>query len=175
MSYLERRNRNLLGQDRKRMMISMVNHALQTHSTKKKAWWALVWYLSKVQAVLLYEVRTVMLRITGTRMSGWVLRQKETMETTMKNTEITPITCNKSMKFMVISSSRIITLLEIGRGTPMYGTCRRKAQLLSNQWLVAAAFLLGDYQPPQIGEITTTYLSQRLNVWIKKSHFKRKS
>ena len=81
----------------------------------------------------------------------------------MKNTEITPITCNKSMKFMVISSSRIITLLE-GWGTPMYGTCRRKAQLLSNQWLVAAAFLLDDYQPPQIGEITTTYLSQRLKV-----------
>ena len=94
LSYLERRKTHLLGQDRKRMIISMVNQALQTHSTKKKAWWALVWYLSSIHAVVLYDVCTVMLRITGTRMSGWVLRQNETIETTMKNTEMTPITWN---------------------------------------------------------------------------------
>lgn len=96
--YLERRKRNLFGQDRKRMMISMLNQALHTHSMKKKAWWALVWYLSNVQAVVLCEVRTVMLRITGTRISGWVLRQNDTMDTTIKNTEITPITWNTKRK-----------------------------------------------------------------------------
>jgi len=30
--------------------------------------------------------------MSGTRMSGCVFKQKETMETTMKKTEITPIT-----------------------------------------------------------------------------------
>jgi hypothetical protein len=44
------------------------------------------------QADVLKDVRTVMFRMTGTRMSGWVLRQKETMETTMKKTEMMPIT-----------------------------------------------------------------------------------
>ena len=95
-SYLDLRKRNLFGQDRKRIMISIVNQALQTHSTKKKAWWALVWYLSKVQAVVLKEVHTVIFFITGTLISGWVLRQKETIDTTMKNTEITPITWKKN-------------------------------------------------------------------------------
>jgi hypothetical protein len=94
-AYLERKNRNLFGQERKRMNISIVNQELQMHSTKKKAWWALVWYLSKVQAVVLYDVLTVMLRITGTLMSGCVFRQNDTIDTTMKNTEITPITCKQ--------------------------------------------------------------------------------
>ena len=91
-SYLDLKKTNLFGQDRKRMMISIVNQALHTHSTKKKAWWALVWYLSNVQTVVLKEVRTVIFLITGTLISGLVLRQKETIDTTIKNTEITPIT-----------------------------------------------------------------------------------
>ena len=94
-SYLDLKKTNLFGQDRKRMMISIVNQALHTHSTKKKAWWALVWYLSNVQTVVLKEVRTVIFLITGTLISGLVLRQKETIDTTIKNTEITPITWKK--------------------------------------------------------------------------------
>ena len=93
-TYLDLKRTNLFGQDRKRIMISMVNQALQTHSTKKNASWALVWYLSNVQAVELKEVRTVIFLITGTRISGWVLRQKETIDTTIKNTEMIPITWN---------------------------------------------------------------------------------
>ena len=93
-TYLDLKKTNLFGQDRKRIMISMVNQALQTHSTKKNASWALVWYLSNVQAVELKEVRTVIFLITGTRISGWVLRQKETIDTTIKNTEMIPITWN---------------------------------------------------------------------------------
>ena len=41
-----------------RMKNSMVNHALQTHSTKKKAWWGLVPCLSSVQLVEFRVVRT---------------------------------------------------------------------------------------------------------------------
>ena len=44
------------------------------------------------QAEVLKDVRTVMFRMTGTRMSGWVFKQKETIDTTMKKTEIMPIT-----------------------------------------------------------------------------------
>ena len=84
--------RNLFGQEMNLMMISKLNHALHTHSTKKNASWALVWALSRVQAEVLKDVRTVMFRMTGTRMSGWVLRQKDTIDTTMKNTEMIPTT-----------------------------------------------------------------------------------
>ena len=103
-TYLDLKKTNLFGQDRKRIMISMVNQALQTHSTKKNASWALVWYLSNVQAVELKEVRTVIFLITGTRISGWVLRQKETIDTTIKNTEMIPITWNVLRKKFIISS-----------------------------------------------------------------------
>jgi uncharacterized membrane protein len=36
----------------------------------------------------------VTLLITGTRMSGCVLRQNDTIDTQMKNTDMTPIICN---------------------------------------------------------------------------------
>ena len=104
-TYLDLKKTNLFGQDRKRIMISMVNQALQTHSTKKNASWALVWYLSNVQAVELKEVRTVIFLITGTRISGWVLRQKETIDTTIKNTEMIPITWNVLRKKIILALS----------------------------------------------------------------------
>jgi len=91
-THLDLKKRHLFGHEMNLMMISNVNQALQTHSTKKNASCALVWALSKVQADVLKDVRTVMLRITGTRISGWVFRQKETIDTTMKNTEMMPIT-----------------------------------------------------------------------------------
>ncbi len=47
-SYLDRRNRHLFGHEMNLMTISKLNHALHTHSTKKKASWALVWALSSV-------------------------------------------------------------------------------------------------------------------------------
>ena len=52
----------------------------------------LTWYLSSVHANVLLAVWTVTLRMRGTRMSGCVFRQKETIETTMKNTDTTPVT-----------------------------------------------------------------------------------
>ena len=91
-TYLDLRKRNLLGHEMNLMIISKLNHALQTHSTKKNASWALVWALSKVQAEVLKDVRTVMFRMTGTRMSGCVFKQNDTMETTMKKTEMMPTT-----------------------------------------------------------------------------------
>lgn len=91
-THLDRRKRHLFGQEINLMTISKLNHALQTHSTKKNASWALVWALSNVQAEVLKDVRTVMFRMTGTRISGWVLRQNDTIDTTMKNTEMIPIT-----------------------------------------------------------------------------------
>ena len=69
---------------------SMVNQALQTHSTKKKASCGLVPCLSNVQAVRLRAVLTVRLWMTGTLMSGWVFRQNVSMETQMKNTDTIP-------------------------------------------------------------------------------------
>ena len=48
--------------------------------------------MSKVQAEVLKDVRTVMFRMTGTRMSGCVFKQNDTMETTMKKTEMMPTT-----------------------------------------------------------------------------------
>ena len=41
-AYLDLRKRNLLGHEMNLMIISKLNHALQTHSTKKNASWALV-------------------------------------------------------------------------------------------------------------------------------------
>ncbi len=40
----------------------------------------------------------ILFLMSGTRMSGWVLRQKERMDMQMKKTEITPITCNISIQ-----------------------------------------------------------------------------
>ena len=74
------------------MSISTVNHALHRHSTYMKASCGLVWYLSSVHAHVLLVVCTVMFLMSGTRMSGCVFRQNDTIDTTMKNTEITPIT-----------------------------------------------------------------------------------
>ena len=51
--------------------------------------------LSRVQAVKFPPVLKVMFLITGTRMSGWVLRQKDKMEMQMKKTEMTPINYKK--------------------------------------------------------------------------------
>ncbi len=48
VGHLDLRKRHLLGHEMNRMMISKLNQALQTHSTKKKASWALVWALSSV-------------------------------------------------------------------------------------------------------------------------------
>ena len=94
-SYLDFRKSNLFGHDTKRNIISIVNHALHIHSMKKKASWALVSYLSSVHPIVWFEVDTVMFFIRGTLISGWVLMQKETIETTMKKTDITPMTCKK--------------------------------------------------------------------------------
>ena len=47
-TYLDLRNRHLLGQEMNLMTISKLNQALQTHSTKKNASCALVWALSRV-------------------------------------------------------------------------------------------------------------------------------
>ena len=49
----------------------------------------------RVQAVRFPPVLMVMFLITGTRMSGWVLRQKDKMEMQMKKTEMTPINYEK--------------------------------------------------------------------------------
>ena len=46
--------------------------------------------MSRVQAVTLLPVLMVMFLMTGTRMSGWVLRQKDRIEMQMKNTEMMP-------------------------------------------------------------------------------------
>ena len=51
--------------------------------------------LYRVQAVRFPPVLMVMFLITGTRMSGWVLRQKDKMEMQMKKTEMTPINYEK--------------------------------------------------------------------------------
>ena len=72
-------------------IISIENQALQIHSMKKKASWAFVLCLSRVQAVILLPVLIVIFLMTGTLMSGCVFRQNDKMETQMKNTETTPI------------------------------------------------------------------------------------
>ena len=69
---------------------SIVNQALQTHSTKKKASCGFVPCLSSVQAVRLRAVLTVRLWMTGTLMSGWVFRQNVNIETQIKKTETIP-------------------------------------------------------------------------------------
>ena len=46
--------------------------------------------MSRVQAVVLWEVLTVRLWMTGTLMSGWVFRQKVRMEMQIKKTETIP-------------------------------------------------------------------------------------
>ena len=62
------------------------------HSMKKNASCAFVLCLSRVQAVTFPPVLMVMFLITGTRMSGWVFRQKDKMEMQMKKTDMTPMT-----------------------------------------------------------------------------------
>ena len=47
--------------------------------------------LSSVQAVRFPPVLKVMFLMTGTRMSGWVFRQKDNMEMQMKKTDTTPM------------------------------------------------------------------------------------
>ena len=91
-TYLDFKKSNLFGHDTNRNSISMVNHALQMHSMKKKAWCAWVSYLSNVHPRVWFEVVTVIFFMRGTLMSGCVLMQKETIETTMKKTDITPTT-----------------------------------------------------------------------------------
>ena len=59
--------------------------------------------MSSVQAVWLGEEATVTLWITGTRMLGWVFRQKDRIEMQMKKTEITPINYKiKNISMMMI-------------------------------------------------------------------------
>lgn len=54
---------------------------------------ALVIDLSRNQAALPFAVFTVTLCTMGTRISGWVFRQKDNIEMHMKNTETTPMVC----------------------------------------------------------------------------------
>lgn len=58
--------------------------------------WAFVCALSITQAVPPFAVLTVRFLSDGTRISGCVLRQNESIDTHIKNTETTPIICNQT-------------------------------------------------------------------------------
>ena len=94
------------------MNSSIVNQALQTHSTKKNASCGFVPCLSSVQAVILRAVLTVRLWITGTLMSGWVFRQKVNMETQMKKTETIPTPFTTKIFSRMSSLSKYLGLWE---------------------------------------------------------------
>jgi hypothetical protein len=57
--------------------------------------WALVCVFSSTQEELWLDVLTVRFLMYGTRMSGWVFRQNDIMDTQMKNTDIMPMICNE--------------------------------------------------------------------------------
>ena len=112
-----RTNASLLGLTMKRMISSNVNQPLQTHSMKKNASCGSVLRLSSIHMCLesgddeerwsviaavvdrgptlklAGNCASVRLLMTGSRRFGWVLRQKISIETSMKNTDTIATTC----------------------------------------------------------------------------------